>query len=132
MDARLEYCGNYIEINDFRHYASGEINGNPYNCTFNIKVSSGLFTGFADGCVCDYKSIKEFAAQLEDLIQFKTKEVSFIEIEYGNRIGFAADSTGHITVSGDIHSGDCSQRLIFEFMADQTVFQSFIGELKAL
>ena len=131
MDARLEYCGNSIEIKDFRHYVEDEANGNPYNCAFNIKVSSGFFSGFADGCECDYKQIKEFVTQLENLVLFKISDVSFVEIGYGNRIDFKADKTGHIIVSGTIRSGDCSQRLEFEFFTEQTVFPPFIESLKA-
>ena len=132
MYARLEYCGNIIEIKDFRHYAEYEISGNPYNCTFNLKVVSGLFSGFADGCECDYKQNRGLADRLEDLVLFKISEVSFVEIGYGNRIDFRADKTGHIVVSGAIRSGDGSQKLEFEFLTDQTVFPSFIGSLNVL
>ncbi len=132
MDPRLEYCGNYIEIRDFHHSIDDEQNGNPYNCSFDIKVKSGVFTGIADGCEFDYKELQKFIEALEDLISFKRKEITFIEIGYGNKIEFKCDRTGHIKVSGNIQGGAGSHFMKFEFMTDQTVFSNFINELKSL
>ncbi|MCM1524874.1 MAG: hypothetical protein NC120_10500 [Ruminococcus sp.] len=132
MDPVLEYCGNYIEIKDFRHNTEDEKAGNPYNCSFNIKIVSGLFSGFADGCEQYYKEMKKFAEQLEDLINFRIKRLTFTEIGYGNRIDFVCDRTGHIKVSGEIYGDTRSHCLKFEFMTDQTAFPSFINALKKL
>ena len=96
MDAKLEYCGNYIKIRDFHHYIDDEKTGNPYNCSFDIMVKSGVFTGIADGCEYDYKELQKFIVALEDLISFKRKDVTFCEIGYGNAIEFKCDRTGHI------------------------------------
>ena len=38
MNAKLEYCGNYLEITGFRYYPEEENRGNPYNTDFDIKV----------------------------------------------------------------------------------------------
>ena len=132
MEARLEYCGNYIEITNFRHSVDDEKNGNPYNCSFDINVSSGVFFGIADGCEYDYKELQKFIKALEDMILFKRKEVTFVEIGYGNTIKFDCDRTGHIIVSGDIRDGIGDHALKFEFLTDQTVFPDFIRELKLL
>ena len=132
MDARLEYCDNYIEFNDFRHYVEEEINGNPYNCKFNIKVSSGMFSGFADLCECNYKELKQFISRLDSLLRFETSEATFIEIGYGSKIHFRADNKGHIVVAGDIYGDACSQRLFFKFMTDQTAYPPFVNSLKKL
>ena len=132
MEARLEYCGNYIEITNFHHSVDDEKNGNPYNCSFDIKVKSGMFSGIADGCECDYKQLQKFIKALEDMILFKGKEIAFVEIEYGNKIEFNCDRLGHIEVSGDIQGDAGSHILKFEFMTDQTVFPEFIKELKSL
>ena len=132
MEARLEYCGNYIEIKNFYHSVDDEKNGDPYNCSFDIKVKSGVFSGIADGCECDYKELQKFIKALEDMILFKRKEITFVEIGYGNKIEFICDRSGHIKVSGDIQGDAGSHILKFEFMADQTVFPEFIKELKSL
>ncbi len=132
MEARLEYCGNYIEIMNFRHSVDDERNGNPYNCSFDIKVKSGVFSGIADGCEYDYKELQKFIKALEDMILFKRKEITFVEIGYGNKIEFDCGRSGHIKVSGDIQGDAGSHILKFEFMADQTVFPEFIKELKNL
>ena len=132
MEARLEYCGNYIEITDFHHSVDDEKNGNPYNCSFDIKVRSGGFSGIADGCEYDYHELQKFIKALEEMLSFKGKEVTFVEMGYGNKIEFNCDRTGHIKISGDIRSGIGSHILKFEFMTDQTVFSEFINELKSL
>ena len=132
MEARLEYCGNYIEITNFRHSVDDEKNGNPYNCSFDIKVRSGVFTGIADGCEYDYKELQKFIKALEDMILFKRKEITFVEIGYGNKVEFNCDGSGHIKISGDIQGDAGSHILKFEFMTDQTVFPEFIKELKSL
>ena len=132
MSAKLEYCGNSIEISDFYHSLDDETARNPYNCSFNIKIVSGQFSGIADGCEYDYKEWKKYITQLEDLIYFKTKEVTMIEIGYGNKIVFVGDGMGHIKVTGEIYGHAMSHLLKFEFDTDQTVFPSFIEELKKL
>ena len=132
MDAKLEYCGNYIAIRNFQHYIEEENIGNPYNCSFDIVIKSGVFTGVADGCEYDYKDLQKFIIALEDLISFKRKDVTFCEIGYGNKIIFKCDRTGHIEISGDIRDYAGSHTLKFEFMTDQTVFPEFINTLKVL
>ncbi|MCR4761158.1 MAG: hypothetical protein K5705_13000 [Oscillospiraceae bacterium] len=132
MEARLEYCGNYLEIIDFHHSVDDEKSGNPYNCLFAIKVKSGAFSGIADGCEYDYKELQNFIKALEEMISFKRKDITFVEIGYGNKIEFNCDRTGHIKVSGDIRGDAGSHILKFEFMTDQTVYPRFINELKSL
>ena len=132
MDAKLEYCGNYIKIRDFHHYIDDEKTGNPYNCSFDIMVKSGVFNGTADGCEYDYREFQNFIVALDDLVSFKRQDVVFCEIGYGNTIDFKCDKNGHIKVSGEIQGDAGSHVLKFEFMTDQTVFPQFINELKDL
>ena len=132
MEAKLEYCGDYIVIRDFHHYIDEENKGNPYNCSFDIIVKSGVFAGIADGCECDYKELQKFIVSLEDLILFKRTNVTFSEIGYGNTIQFKCDRTGHIEVLGEIQGNAGSHILKFEFMTDQTVYPPFINKLKSL
>ncbi len=132
VKARMEYCGNYLEIADFQHDAAAEKSGNPYNCTFDIRVKSGDFAGIADCCEYDYKELQKFIAALEDLIAFRRTEVSLTEISTGRTVHFACDSTGHIRVSGELTCDADGQSLRFHFMTDQTAFPAFIRELKRL
>lgn len=132
MTAKLEYCGNLIEIRDFIHYEEEEQRGNPYNCAFNIKVISNSFSGTATGCECDYKEWRIFIDRLDEMLNFKTNEVIFQEIGYGSNIQFLGDGLGHIEVSGLIYGEHMTHSLQFEFTADQTVLSSFIKELKCL
>ena len=132
MEAKLEYCGNYITLKNFHHSIDEEKSGNPYNCSFDIIVKSGVFSGVADGCECDYKELRKFIVALEDLISFKRKDATFCEIGYGNTIHFKCDRAGHIEVLGEIQGNAGSHVLKFEFMTDQTVYPQFINELKGL
>ena len=132
MEAKLEYCGDYLAIRDFYHSIDDEKNGNPYNCSFDIIVKSGVFSGIADGCECDYKELQKFIVALEDLISFKRNDVTFCEIAYGNTIQFKGNKTGHIEVLGEIQGDAGSHVLKFEFLTDQTVFPRFIKQLKSL
>ncbi len=76
MNPRIEDRGNYIEIVDFYHSLDDERAGNLYNCSFDIRVRSGGFSGRTDGCEYDYKEWKRFIESLEQLISFEIKKVS--------------------------------------------------------
>jgi hypothetical protein len=130
--ARLEYGDDFFEIRCFSHSEEDEKSGNPYNCSFTMKVRSGEFSGQSHCCECDYKDIKELITQLEELVNFKTDEAVFRELAYDSTIRFTGDGCGHITVSGTIYGDAKIQSLQFEFMTDQTVYPSFISDLKRL
>lgn len=130
MNAGFEYLGNSLEIINFKHYIDEELSGNPYNCSFDIKVVSGMFSGYADGCEYDYKQWKSFIHQLEDVYDFKSDCAQMLEIGYGSKIVFKSDKMGHISVSGKIYGNAMEQSLEFCFHIDQTVLLKFIQELK--
>lgn len=132
MSASFKYNGNTFEILNFVHSTKDEMNGNPYNCLFDIKVVSGRFSGYADKCEYDYKEWKKFINQLEDLYNFKTQKAEMTEIGYGSRVEFRMDNLGHFDVSGRIYGDAMEQSLTFTFTADQTVLYQFISELKNL
>ena len=132
MGAKLEYCGNRVEIEDFKHSEKDEKLGNPYNCSFNIRIISDSFSGLADGCEYDYKEWKSFIAQLKDLLNFKTSEVTLREIGYGGTIRLIGDTLGHVEVSGLVYGKHMTNSLQFEFTVDQTVLPDFIKELDCL
>ena len=133
MNAKLEYCGNYLEIVNFRYYPEEENRGNPYNTDFDIKVVSGGFSGYSQYWEYDHRELAAFIGQLEDLMYARINEVVLQEIGVGQKIFFKGDGQGHISVSGTIHSDHViSQSLSFEFRTDQTVFPKFIDQLKKL
>lgn len=130
--AKLEYGENLFEIKYFFHSLEDERSGNPYNCTFGMRVVSDGFSGEASGCECDYKDIKELAAQLRALIDFKIGEAVFRDLDYNSEIHFKGDGLGHITVSGILYGYLGQQSLNFSFETDQTVYPAFINCLERL
>lgn len=130
MNAKLEYCGNSIEIMNFVHHIEEETAGNPYNCSFDMKIISGSFSGIADKCEYDHKEWLELVEQLKELALNKRNKVVMQEIGYGNKIIFDGDRLGHITVSGTVYGDAMTHSLTFEFQTDQTVFPSFIDQLQ--
>lgn len=128
--AKLEFNGNVFEILDFQHFVEDEKNGNPYNCLFRIRVVSEGFSGCSTTYELDYKELQRFIMQLDDLIYFRTDAVKFQEISYGSIFTFLGDGLGHIKVSGTICNNFQDHSLTFEFNTDQTVYGSFIEELK--
>ena len=132
MDARLEYCGDYIEIADFHHYPEDEKGCNPYNCTFDIAVASGRFSGYTDGCECDYGELGRFVAELKSLVCGESKQARLSEIAYGSEILFTGDDYGHIEVSGVIYGLAMTHSLKFSFVTDQSAYPSFIDDLEKL
>jgi hypothetical protein len=130
--AKLEYGGNFFEINNFFHSVEDERSGNPYNCAFSMRVESDGFAGEAVGCECDYKDIKDLAKELRELAGFKTREVVFKELAYDSEIRFTGDGLGHITVSGTLYGDMALQSLKFSFETDQTVYPAFICSLERL
>jgi hypothetical protein len=132
MKASFEYYGNIFEILNFTHSVEDENTGNPYNCSFGIKIVSGNFSGYADNCEYDYKEWKKFINQLEALYNFKIKEVKMVEIGLGSTVLFRIDNLGHIEISGVIYGEAKEQSLTFAFEIDQTVLYDFLGELKKL
>ncbi len=132
MNAKLEYDGNSIIIDDFCHSLEDEMNGNPYNCSFKIRVVSGSFSGYADLCEYDYKEWRKFIEQLKKLVWSETDHVVLQEICFGSTIHFDGDGLGHVQVSGLIYGGATSHSLQFEFRTDQTVYPAFIKQLQSL
>ncbi len=130
--AKLEFCGNSLEFIEFDHSLEDEKLGNPYNCSFGVKVVSGDFAGATHGLEIDYDQIKYLISQLQDLIDFKRDEVLFADSDNELELSFRGDGMGHIYVSGVIDADAGRQRLEFEFITDQTVYASFISELQNL
>lgn len=128
MTAILEYCGHSLKIADFVYIPEDP---EPYNCSFDILVKSGLWAGCAVGCECGYIMIKTWIAELEELYEFKRK-ASALEAGYGNSLLFEINDMGHLAVSGMIYGNKGECRMKFRFQADQTVLRNFTGQLKKM
>lgn len=127
----LSHCGNSITISDFQYNKKDALNGNPYNTTFNIKVVSGLFSGFAN-CEYDIKEFTKFVKEINNLYEFRCFEVKLQEICYGSYIIFKISKTGHLEISGKIYGQAMLHSLDFEFSADQTSLKPFIQSLNRI
>lgn len=128
MNTILEYNDNYIEFNDIQ-ISMDDVEDNPYNTSFNLKVKSGVFQGIGQ-FECDGRDLARFASQLKQLNQFEISEAVFKELGYGCTINIKMDHSGHITVSGNIFDTGMLQELKYEFEADQTVLLPFIQSLE--
>ena len=107
MDPRLEFCGNYLEIKNFQHHVEDERGGNPYNCLFDIKVKSGMFSGVADECEYDYKELQLFIKELEDLNTY-----AFANNDGTRSIYYMYENVKYIDENGDIVEKDISLKNI--------------------
>lgn len=78
MNSGFEYAGNSIEIINYRYNREDAVSGNPYNCSFQIKIVSGNFSGLAD-YECDRSKWEQFVRQMELFYQFKCDKLEFVE-----------------------------------------------------
>lgn len=131
MTARLEYCGNYLEISGFSHSRADAEAGNLYNTALHIRVKSGEFCGIGF-CECDIARFRRFVDELGEMYGFRRDSVVFDDICYGSKIIFTADRAGHLTVSGTVYGRAMIHSLKFEFDADQTVLPGFIKSVNEL
>ena len=131
MSATISYGNNLLEITDFMHYPEEVKRGNPYNCTFNLKVISGVFSGIAP-CEYDIKNFRELVLAFEEMYQFKRTTVELKDICYGTNVLFSMDKLGHIGMAGTIYGEAMIHEMKFEFHIDQTVIGAFVNELKDL
>lgn len=129
--AKLEYCGNFLEICHFSHSKADAEAGNPYNTTLHIRVKSGEFCGVGF-CECDIKEFCRFVRELGEMYEFQRSCAVFDDICYGSEVTFESDRTGHLTVSGIVHGRGMIHSLKFEFAADQTVLPGFIKSINEL
>lgn len=128
MNARLEFNGNYLEICGFNHCPEDIGSGNPYNSTFDLRVKSGEFLGVGDG-ECDIKEFRRFIGELQELYEFKRDSVKLTQIGgSATEVEFILGKTGKITIYGTAES--FTQKLEFEFEADQTALPPFIKGLR--
>lgn len=132
ITARFEYCESSIEIMNFKYSPEDDINGNPYNCSFQIFVKSGSWSGLADYCECDYKMFRKFVTELEELDNFERTQVEFSEIGYGSKILFEMSNIGHLAIRRVIYGNDMEYSMKFRFIADQTILKGFIAAIQKI
>jgi len=104
------------------------LNGNPYNTTFNVRVVSGNFAGFAS-FEYNIKEFIRFIHEIKELYDFKRQTVELNDICYGSYIQFNLSNLGHIHISGTLYGSAMIHSLKFEFDTDQTAFFSFCNAL---
>lgn len=132
MKASVSNQGNLLEIVNFTHYAEDAKNGNPYNCTFDLHIISGTFSGWAP-FEYDIKEFRRFISELNKIYQFKRNSVSLNDICYGSEINFSLDKYRHIVIEGIIYGEAIEHSLKFSgFIIDQTFLPPFIDKLRQL
>ena len=131
MKAEFIDQSNSIKIENFVFYQNELQRGNPYNTTFIIFVTSGLFSGFGD-CECDIKDFQRFVYELQEMYDFKRNSVAFKDICYGSEIVFTMSKLGSIEVKGTVYADGMQHSLTFCFNTDQSAFLPFICGLKKM
>ena len=131
MKAEFIDQSNSIKIENFVFYQNELQRGNPYNTTFLIFVTSGLFSGFGD-CECDIKDFQRFVYELQEMYDFKRNSVAFKDICYGSEIVFTMSKLGSIEVKGTVYADGMQHNLTFCFNTDQSAFLPFICGLKKM
>ena len=127
----LKYGENLLAIENFDTHTIEVERGNPYNTTFDIRVCSGAFCGYA-GCEYDIKQFRVFVRELREMYDFKRSSVELSEICYGSRVTFTMSKTGQIEVSGKLYGEAKEHSLTFVFSADQSSLLPFIEALENL
>ena len=127
--AKLVYNDCCISFEDFRHSEEDAALGTPYNTALDLRIVSGLFSGYGH-CECDIKNFKKFVADLQALYDFKRSTVDFFDICYGSELHIDMSKTGQLTIRGVLHGKEMLHSLTFEFNADQTALPPFIAKLQ--
>ena len=122
---------NSIVIDNFNFHPNELRRGNPYNTTFSIFVTSGLFRGFGD-CEYDIREFKRFVFELQEMYDFRRSTVVFEDICYGSEITFTMNKLGGIEIKGTVYADAMLHSLTFQFNTDQSVILPFIHKLKKL
>ena len=120
-----------ITIDQFVFHKDELCQGNPYNTTFLVFITSGSFSGFGD-CEYDIKEFKRFVLELEKMYRFKRKMVVFKDICYGSEIVFAMNQLGGIEIKGTVYADAMEHSLTFCFHTEQSFLLPFINGLKKL
>lgn len=121
--ADFTYKDACINIGNFKY------NANYYcNTSFCVEVVVNSFKGYVT-FECDFNQFKKFVNDLEDIYNFKTSSVSFVDA-YGSSIAFTIDKLGHIECECAMYSDSRRNQLKVSFDADQTALEKFLKQLK--
>ena len=125
-----ELCSgeSFLKFSYFRHFAEDEENGNPYNFSFTVRVSSDGFRGHTVW-ECDRKEFVKFVQSLKNLYDFHDTSAELTDLGYGSRVHFEMDKTGHIIVTGTLYGHAADHSVTFRFTADQTDLYTFLINL---
>ena len=128
MGCELRSGENFLKFSYFRHFAEDEANGNPYNFSFTVRVSSDGFRGHTNW-ECDRKEFVKFVQSLKNLYDFHDTSAELTALGYGSRVHFEMDKTGHITVTGTLYGHGADHSVTFRFTADQSDLYTFLINL---
>ena len=128
MVCELRSGENFLKFSYFRHFTEDEANGNPYNFSFTVCVSSDGFRGHTVW-ECDRKEFVKFVQSLQNLYDFHDTSAELTDLGYGSHIRFEMDKTGHITVTGTLYGHAADHSVTFRFTADQTDLYTFLINL---
>ena len=109
-------------------YSPEDARISPYNTVFQAKVVAEGFSGQGE-FECDWTEFLRFVSELNELYDFERNEVEIDDIEWGNRLRFSMDHSGHLTVSGHLYGGVSRQTLEFEFWTNQTALALFLQQI---
>ena len=81
MGVGFIFEGNSLQISDFFHSKQDAEQGNPYNCTFTLKINSHGFSGVAP-FEYDIRKLRLFLVQIDDLYHFRCERAILQDIGY--------------------------------------------------
>lgn len=127
----LRYGADSLSLEDIRYYPEDAANGNPYNTTCRVKVTSGGFAGVGEWEL-DWAEFLCFVAAVEELYGFQRPEAELLDICYGSQVKLAMNKTGKMAISGKLYGEAMDQTLEFQFSADQTALEPFLRQLRQI
>lgn len=101
--------------------------GNKYNTILSVAVNSYGFCGNSTWIV-DYNDLVCFANKLKQMFDNLCGQIKMQDRDLGSTINVECDQTGHFVFDGQIVS-NTFQKLIFNFVLDQTYLKKFIYKI---
>lgn len=101
--------------------------GNKYNTILSVAVNSYGFCGNSTWIV-DYNDLVCFANKLKQMFDNLCGQIKMQDRDLGSAINVECDQTGHFVFDGQIVS-NTFQKLIFNFVLDQTYLKKFIYKI---
>ena len=131
MDVLLSYRGNELAFYDFHYSAVEDKKGNPFCCSFRVRVKSG---SYAADTFCEYgmKEFEEMQMYLEMLSNFAWAYTDFDDRAHGNILRFRPINAGFFSVAGTLRDDEGIHTMSFLFEVEQAVLNRFARDTKML